>query len=263
MTVSGTETLPVRCYEVGVTGVATPTTFADYFQEAASNNARDLGFPGERLWAEGVAWVLTRLSITVDRYPAAGETITLRTWPSTHDRTVAMRCYEAFDAQGNLLASGTSAWTVIDFSTRRMAPIPDFVTDEYPRNQPPCQPFATRAVPKLREIAHNAPVLTRKADLDMNGHVNNARYTDWVLESVPESFSATHEPSLVDITFRAECGAGTPLVSACSDPASRETLHSVTLEDGTELCRARVIWRDRSAVNMNAIPAAFANGSRK
>jgi acyl-ACP thioesterase len=262
MTVYGSETLPVRCYEVGISGVATPTSFADYFQEAASNNARDLGFPGERLWAEGVAWVLTRLSITVDRYPAAGETITVRTWPSTHDRNVAMRCYEIFDTADNLLASGTSAWAVMDVATRKIAPIPDFVGEEYPKDQPACQPFATRAVPKLREAAHTAPVLTRKADLDMNGHVNNARYSDWVMEAVPDDFLATHEPSLVDITFRAECGAGTRLTSSCSDPAAGESLHSVTLEDGTELCRARVVWRDRTEVHLSGIHAAFVPGAR-
>ncbi len=242
---AGCETIPVRCYEVGADGATTPTAFADYFQEAASNNARLLGFPGERLWEQGMAWVLTRLAMEVHRYPLAGETITIRTWPSVHERNVAQRCYEAFDAQGAPLAHATSAWMVIDFASRRMVPIPDFVTEGYPSNQPPCHGFATRAVPRLRDIAHSAPLLTRRSDLDMNGHVNNARYADWVLEAVPEATLSTREPALFDITFRAECGAGATLSSSCSDTEAGESLHAVSLDDGTELCRARVVWRQR------------------
>lgn len=245
----GRETLLIRCYEAGTTGTITPATFADYFQEAASNNARTLGFPGERLWAQGMAWVLTRLAMEVDRYPAVGETVTIRTWPSSHERNVAMRCYEAYDDAGNALARATSAWMVIDFKQRTMVPIPEFVTTGYPKGQPSCHGFATRAVPRLREPAHHAPVLSRVSDLDMNGHVNNARYADWVLEPVPQSLRTTHEPSLFDITFRAECGPGVNVAAACSAPDSDTTLHSVTLADGTELCRARIIWRKRTTTS--------------
>lgn len=252
--VYGTETITIRCYEVGSSGVTTPTAFADFFQEAASNNARTLGFPGERLWAQGMAWVLTRLSITVDRYPVAGETISIRTWPSTHERNVAQRCYEAYDAQGNQIAQATSAWMVIDFASRTMVPIPDFVTEGYPKNQPACRPFATRAVPKLRDAASTSSIRTRRSDLDMNGHVNNARYADWVLEAVPDSFLAGHEPVLTDITFRAECGAGITLTTSCSATTDNETLHSVCQEDGTELCRARILWRQRNTTR----PATYA-----
>jgi len=280
MPVYGTEDVVVRCYETGPGGLARPATFADYFQEAASNNARALGFPGERLWAQGMAWVLARLALHVHRYPAAGETVCIRTWPAAHDRTIAQRCYEATDIHGQPLAWGTSAWVVMDMASRRMLPIPDFVAQGYPKDQPDCRPFATRAVPKLREPAHQAQLLSRRADMDANGHVNNARYVDWVLEAMQQDFAATHEPSMVDITFRAECGAGVPLVSLCSAPEEQTSLHSLRLapaatpechagrepaglpqsagpeaspaekaagESGNaaELCRARVIWRER------------------
>ncbi|GFM36643.1 acyl-[acyl-carrier-protein] thioesterase [Desulfovibrio psychrotolerans] len=233
MPVYGTENVVVRCYETGPGGLARPATFADYFQEAASNNARALGFPGERLWAQGMAWVLARLALHIHRYPAAGETVCIRTWPAAHDRTIAQRCYEATDVHGQPLAWGTSAWVVMDISTRRMLPIPDFVAQGYPKDQPDCRPFATRAVPKLRETAHEALLRSRRADMDANGHVNNARYVDWVLEAMPQDFAAAHEPSMVDITFRAECGAGVPLVSFCSAPEEQVSLHSLRLASAT------------------------------
>ncbi len=252
----GTETMTLRCYEAGPDGQPTPATFANLFQEAASNNARELGFPGDRLWAEGMAWVLTRLGMGIHRYPAVGDPVTIRTWPSAHERSVAQRCYEALDAQGQTLAWGTSAWMVMDMQSRHALPVPTFVTEGYPKGQPPCQPFATRAVPKLRDesTACAAQIRTRRADMDMNGHTNNAHYAEWVMEPVPSHVCARYEPSMFDITFRAECGAGMDVQALCSfteehgaDAASqvRESLHSLRLPDGTELCRARTLWRMR------------------
>lgn len=249
-----TYTFTIRCYEADRNGHASLSTFADLFQEAASSHAAQLGFSGEAMWNMGLAWVLSRLMFTVHRYPVPGEIIHVSTWPAQHEGRVAQRCYTVLDDAGELIAQGTSAWVVIHIATRRIAPLPDIVKERYPKGMPPCTPFASRAVARLREHQFETPVITRKADLDMNGHVNNARYVDWITESVSEKFCATHQPVMLDISFRAEALQGQTILSRTAniEPPQAENHHNgqqemlhvlFRQEDTTELTRAKTIWR--------------------
>ncbi len=49
----------------------------------------------------------------------------------------------------------------------------------------------------------------RKSDLDINNHVNNIRYIEWILEVLP----ADQPVRKLDIAFRAECGYDDVIIS--------------------------------------------------
>lgn len=251
MTLKGIESFTIKTYHTDRFGKASPATFASFFEEAAANNARLLGFPGEYLLKHGIAWVLSRLTLTVDRYPCAGETISIHTWPSAHTPNLALRCFEVFDAENHLIAEGTTAWLVIDIKKRKLVSVPDFISQNYPDNTPPCKEFPTRVVQRLRTPEYECPIISRKADIDINGHVNNVRYLGWIQESMPEDFMMDHEPVLIDISYRTECGASKKLTSKSGKTDDGDYLHSVSLDGtGKELCRARTEWRKRQHVDV-------------
>lgn len=251
MTGKGIESYTIKTYHTDRFGKACPATFAAFFEEAAANNARLHGFPGEVLLQHGIAWVLSRLTITVDRYPSIGETISVHTWPSSHTPTLALRCFEVFDAQNTLIAEGTTAWLVIDITKRKLVSVPKFITDNYPKNTPCCKEFPTRAVPRLKNVEYEIPLVSRKADIDTNGHVNNVRYLGWIQESVPENFLMEYQPVLIDISYRTECGALQKLTSKSGITIDGDYLHSVSHDEtGKELCRARTEWRRRQLVDI-------------
>ena len=62
----------VRTYECGPDGLATLPTICNYLQEAASLNAESLKFSKSDFDAAGenISWVLTRLKVRMDRFPA-------------------------------------------------------------------------------------------------------------------------------------------------------------------------------------------------
>lgn len=98
-----------------------------------------------------------------------------------------------------------SAWTVLNLTTRRLTALPEELAAVYPVNTIPCIPFPSRTIPRLREGIGSADVLVRRDDLDINGHVNNSKYLGWLLECLPWSPGESLIPSLLDVTFRAEC----------------------------------------------------------
>src|SRR5882724_1138220 len=114
-----TETFKVHSYEVDFSQRATLRTLCHYFQEAAWNHAELLGVGYSRLQTEKRLWVLSRLLVKVECYPGWGDNVTVRTWPR-HARSVfAMRDFRIQDAVGGALAAGTSAWLVLDATSRK------------------------------------------------------------------------------------------------------------------------------------------------
>ena len=253
----------VRYGEIGENGVATLSSLGNWLQEAAGRNADLLGFGENDLLRHELTWVLTRLVLRIARLPRAGEHLRIHTWPSTLDR-FGHRGYEVYDEQDRLIVSAGSSWSVMSLADRSMAQLPEELIPRYPSAPRPCIPFACRVIPRLRAEGPSRSLLrVRRDDLDINGHVNNTRYLAWILETMPPSsalrqhWSEPPMPSLVDITFRAECFPQEELECLCAPsavpagvtetgfdhPVSCARLHSIQrVSDGGEVCRALTLW---------------------
>lgn len=255
--------LIVRYGEIGENGVTSLSVLGNWLQEAAGRNADRLGFGEETLLPYGLTWVLTRLALRIARLPRAGEELIIHTWPSTMDR-FGYRGYEIRDGKGVLIVTGTSAWSVMELAGRCMARLPEQIAPKYPVTPRSCEPFACRVIPRIRpEDASSCPLIVRRDDLDINGHVNNTRYLAWILENLPPSPALLRKereplmPRLVDITFRAESFPQENLECLCApvevpNSAPQEVfgrrvpcarIHSIVRStDKREICRALTLW---------------------
>ncbi|MCH5277780.1 MAG: acyl-ACP thioesterase [Desulfovibrionaceae bacterium] len=250
--------LSVRYGETGADGITTLSSVANWLQEAAGHSASSLGFGEETLAGMGLTWILTRLVLRIRRLPVSGEAIRVHTWPSALDR-FGCRGYEVFDSSNECILSGGSAWSIMDMATRRMAPIPPQLAAVYPSNPRACDPFSCRVLPRLAGNGDRQALLrVRRDDLDINGHVNNAHYLSWLLESFEPRPGQALAPSLVDLGFRAECFPGEELMSQVGaedgdildifgQTAPVRLVHAIrrTTADGTseDVCRAVTLWR--------------------
>lgn len=254
-----TLTLRARYGEAGADGRIRLGALANWFQEAAGHNASALGFGDERLLAEGKTWILTRLALRIRDLPVPGDEVSVRTWPAKLEH-LGHRGYEIYNAAGERIVAAVSAWTVLDLASRRLTALPEEAAALYPTKTLPCIPFPTRTIPRLREGLRSADVLVRRDDLDINGHVNNARYLGWLLECLP--WTPGQSPALLDVTFRAECFPGEALTSRCAPlpeaddpgcegfpPAPHGILHVLRRADsGEDVCRAVTRWQDEIAL---------------
>jgi fatty acyl-ACP thioesterase B len=102
-------------------------------------------------------------------------------------RDWVMRSYKT----GEVLARATSTWCMMNGTTRRLAKIPDEVRSEIEPNFvdhrfafSQDEPVAPR-VAKLDDVSteyRSSHLKSTPTDLDMNQHVNNLKYINWVLE---------------------------------------------------------------------------------
>jgi acyl-ACP thioesterase len=216
MTEAGTltETFPVRSYELGPEGYASMATICNYLQEAAGSHARVLGVGMDEMSAQGLTWVLARLHVRVEAYPAWQDRVTVHTWPSGTDGLYATREFVLYDGSGTRLGQASSAWLVIDRERRRPVRLPGFILgiDLPDRPRPIEDPFPRFTLPPSDPVS-SRPFVVRYSDLDLNQHVNNVCYVAWALEAVPEDVRRAYRPSSVEIQFRAETTLGMQILS--------------------------------------------------
>ena len=156
-------------------------------QEVAGDHSALLGadYSHTRLY-----WVITRQRVQITRLPAAGETITLETWPMPTTRVAYPRSTIAYDEQGAELFRSISLWVLMDPESRAMV-LPGksgVQVDGLLRGSELAVP-GSLAPGTLTNTAQRTVYYT---ELDVNGHMNNARYLDWLDDLLSAQFHSSH-----------------------------------------------------------------------
>jgi acyl-ACP thioesterase len=202
---------PVRTDEVGSDNRLEPGHLLRYLQDAAAQHADQMGFSVLSLQKEGRAWVLSRLRLKMERFPAWRDLITVQTWASGLDRLFAYRDYLVLSTQGQTLGRADSSWVLMDLESRRPVRMPEgferFVVSDLTRSIPG-RP-GRLPISCLSEMKRST-ILVLPEDTDFNQHVNHARYVEWMLERSREG-SSRHLLSGLNVEFRSEAAVGDQL----------------------------------------------------
>ena len=158
---------------------------ARLFQDVAGDHSDSLGVGFEGLKLLHKAWVLTHVYYNILRFPAAGERLTLKTWPKQDNGLIAPRDYQLIDAKGELCASSASNWVVLDMDTRRVCRLGEIIK---PFSM---EDFHSTKYKKLEKIHMPDDMEQLKtidipySSLDHTRHVNNAEYMKWICDAIP------------------------------------------------------------------------------
>ena len=243
--VHGVYSWPVRTYECGPDGVATIASVCNWLQEAASLNAEAMAFSKSNFEAAGenISWVLTRLKVRMSRFPKWGETVSILTFPRGGRRIVAYRDFALTGETGEDIGCATSEWMLIDLGSRKIVPIPEGVFAAANTVREPV--FGDEPPAKLRwdcrEPVTDALVFrARRGDIDLNGHVNNVHYVEWLLEGRPATAGLCSE---LDIVFKSETFAGEDVYVESVETEPGVFMHRVHAPDGRDHVIGRTAGR--------------------
>lgn len=234
----------VRSYETDPSGRLTLPWLCSYMQESAWHNAERMGAGVGLLSAQGLAWVLQRLRIEVRRYPRHGDRLSVATWARRFDRVIALRDFDLRGGDRGSLAVATSRWVVVDLKARRVVRLPDFIRRLSLPERPPALEIDDGVLPEVVRADIERRYEVRRSDLDAARHVNNTRYVDWALETVPAEVLEELRPARFEIVFRRESVYGDAVLSRVQRLGDEAFAHSLRrLGDGEELARAVSHWR--------------------
>lgn len=175
-------------------------------QDTAWIHATHLGHGYEAMINEGTAWVLTRQKLVMNDWPHWGDDIELKTWIRPITSLLAIRDFEIYH-NDKKIGECTTQWLILDLKTRKPAEkTPGITRDEF-RFDAPVIVDASKIQLK-NDLTMLAEFQVRNSDLDLNGHVNNTEYAQWILDSVSEKKHQQFKLDEYEVNFIAETKAG-------------------------------------------------------
>lgn len=202
------EGFKVCTWDVDVADRLTMAAAYNYCQEVAGHHATDLGIGRDAFKESGLVWILSRMSMVLDSRPKWGDRLVARTWPRGTDRLFAMRDYELLAPGDRVVGRGRSAWLIVDMATFRPRR-PESLTVGMPVNEGrdalPGGAGALKPADGLAKVAERRVVYS---DLDYNGHMNNARYVQWIQDALDPGLLADASSLRLDINYVSELRTG-------------------------------------------------------
>ncbi|MFA1822322.1 acyl-[acyl-carrier-protein] thioesterase [Virgibacillus oceani] len=189
------------------------STLFSYFQDAASDAAVNLGAGINKLQAShGVAWIIMRIRVDITRLPKWGEEIVIETWPLEPKRLEFERDFLVKDQNGDVIIRAISSWVVMDLEERKLKRT-ESIGLTYPDN------IEERAIDgKLGRLRKNGPLETAYkrmigySDVDFNGHLNNTKYVDFMLDCFPIEAHMKSSVKSLEVNFVNEVLPGETIV---------------------------------------------------
>lgn len=244
------QTYRVRSYECAPDGRVRLSHLCNYLQESASIHAQKLGFSKQNLDPLGLTWVLTRMRVRVFNYPTWGEPVVVLTYPRNMRKLTAYRDFVLSRPDGSPIGIATSEWMTMNQASRRVARLPDFI-GAYSNTVRPCvwtegEPFERLEFPNPDTSTVATDLTTRsftvqQAQIDLNEHVNNVHYIEWMMECAPE-MTEGHRVCDLHVVFREEARYGESITAQCLATAAGSRLHQLTNAQGQVLTLAQTHW---------------------
>ena len=174
--------------------------------EIAEMHSSSIGFGVTDIYTTKLSWALLNWKVKVIKRPKYGDTITVNTWSRSGTRLNVYRDFEVCDSNGNVIAIASSKWVLIDIYTHKIVKISEELENKYqPETRTVFEDEESITLPKLQEIDNYSISLfykIRKADIDVNDHVNNLCYLDIAREILPEDENHTVDYNEIEIMYR-------------------------------------------------------------
>jgi len=190
-------------------------------QDAAWIHADHLGHGYEATLEAGALWILSRQTLTIDEWPAWRDELTVRTWVRPIRGPLIHRDYE-FLVGARKIGEGVAAWLTLDATTRR--PVrPALAGAGLQWRSEGALAVAPEKIAVRDGLAEAARFSARNSDLDLNGHVNNIRYAQWILDSTPLATLRARRIVRYDVNFLAEIRVGDAVAIESAPPEASPT----------------------------------------
>ena len=156
--------------------------------DSAVEDYHQRGITFDFLKEKNVAILTSRIAYRFHKMPKCNQIITLKCWEEAPKGLQLTRCYELTDESGEVLVNGFTTWLLVNLENRRIMKPSSFTFREEPTFTTPLKSLDCGKI----QIPENLDLLgSRKicfSDLDANGHMNNSRYGEYIIDCLPPEF---------------------------------------------------------------------------
>ena len=187
-----------------------------------------------------LVWIITEYDIEVVRLPRFAEEITIETEALSYNRLFCYRRFTIYDETGQELIHMLATFVLMDRDSRKVHAVEPEIVAPYQSD------FDKKLIRGPKYANLEEPVSkdyhVRFYDLDMNGHVNNSKYLDWIFEVMGADFLTQYIPKKINLKYVKEVRPGGVITSAV-ERTGLETKHEIT-SDGATNAQAIITWQE-------------------
>ncbi|KAF9690048.1 hypothetical protein SADUNF_Sadunf01G0155400 [Salix dunnii] len=268
------QNISVRSFEIGGDRKMSFGALLSHLQDTALNQSiiTELlvdGFGSTReMSRNNLIWVVSTLHVVVDRYPTWTEVVEVDTWMYASGKNGLGRDWIFRDSKtGETLANATSVYVMMNRETRKLSKISKEMRDELEPYLMDCEcPIINKDSRKILKLDVSTAdqgctgLSPGWKDMDINQHVSNVKYIDWILESVPHSLMERYDLNAMTLEYKKECDMDSVLQSlskmvsegntdSFSANKAVEYDHLLRLQNGREILRGRTVWKLKDTNN--------------
>ena len=185
-----------------------PNALLQYFQDLGTAHAVILNIGRDYLVEKYHAcWILARVWYRLNRPIHAGEIMRMDTWHRGASGIIFNRDFDIFIGDEHV-GEGISAWVVADIENRKMLRPSsiDTIAEAKVPDRAKSRQLKLIKEPKEKELVYERTI--RYSDLDVNGHMNNTKYADVLLDVLSPEEMAGKFISEMQLNYSQECKLG-------------------------------------------------------
>ena len=236
----------LRYFEMNKSGEASPITMLTLLQETAADHCYSAGHSLFSLMSEDLGWVLLSGVMQMDRYPNYKEKIIIRTWISKYYAIRGFRENIIYDENYNIIGRAKGLWVFYDIEKRRPTKIHNDFKERWSSSEEVCiEHDITNKMEAIDSAEYLKEFKVNMYDTDTNKHVNNIRYLQWLMESIPEDIIDNYYLYSIDGRFVTEAQYGDVIVSSTKkDIEENSFVHTIHTKGNNKVCATgKTVWK--------------------
>ncbi|WEV44681.1 thioesterase [Streptococcaceae bacterium ESL0687] len=214
--------------------------------EVSGEHGRMLGRSDSYMLEEyGCGWIVLEYRFEINRLPKHDEIVRIETEATKFNKFFTYRDFTYYDADGQELIKIYSTWSLMDLASRKIVNITDEIVEPY-QTEKINTIIRGNKYKKLSEVSLEQEYNVRFYDLDINGHVNNTIYFDWMLDVLDRDFLTIFEPKTLHFKYLKEIHYGSKVTSkVLLEEDDLVSYHEICSSDEKN-AQAEIIWRRRN-----------------
>lgn len=187
-------------------------------------------------------WVVVEYAIDIARLPRFNETITIETFATSYNKFFCYRDFVFYAENGEKLLTISSTFVLLDISHRKVVHVEEAIV----------APYQTEKVSKMvrghkfgdlnADTVIERDFHVRFNDIDQNGHVNNSKYFDWMIDPLGFDFLSGHVPEKIYLKYIKEVMYGVDVLSR-ADMHDNTSYHEI--KTASNHAQAEITWREK------------------
>ena len=228
----------VATFQVGPDMHITISALFSLLQESAARHGINNGFGYYVYQPLNKQWIMTRISVEIGKLPYWEDELTITTWAKIVKRVFFARDFVITNKDGETMANATACYALIDRSTKKPEDINVILDNLAPVEGKEALHGLAAKVPVFEPEGTQNHVLTQYSQMDLNNHISNIKFIEWLLDQVPPDVQAGKKLQRIDVNYLSELFHHEKIaISSRSDDQQTFLVKIKREDDQSEICR--------------------------